>query len=128
MSTSAPNQLFHCLQGWPPAGPNYFRWQGGHLKHTRGWVTPTPAQWEEFWRVCDEIDVWSWPPTLGNLRVIDGLSWKTELKIGSRHMASIGQVFGSPPDFRPKLMRLHRALQTVAGWHSSDEDDNVEAE
>ncbi len=115
-----PIELLHGLQGWPPPGPNCFRWQGGHLHYSSGkWVTPTPAQWEEFWRVCDEIDVWSWPPAISNpeLTVIDGLSSYTELKIGSRYVASIGQVVGSPPDFPEKLMRLHRALQALAGWN-----------
>src|SRR5688572_28556349 len=108
-----------CLQGYPPPGPNAFRWQGGRLTYMlpdmslgrRDWeraMTPTPAQWEGFWRICDEIDVWSWPPTLGDLHVIDGLQWITELEVGSRRMASTGQVLGSPPDFPAKLMRLHR--------------------
>jgi hypothetical protein len=79
-------------------------------------VTPTRAQWERFWCVCEEIDVWSWPPRLGNMSVIDGLQWDTKLEIGSRRVASNGQVHGSPPDFGPKLMRLHRALQALAGW------------
>jgi len=132
VSSAAPNgpepiKLKHCLQGGPPPGPNAFRWQGGQLTYMlpnrslkrSDWdkmVTPTAAQWEEFWRVCDEIDVWSWPPSLGDVRVFDGLSWETELEVGSRRVVSRGQVWGSPPDFEPKLMRLHEALQALTGW------------
>jgi len=94
--------------------------------NVRDWhktITPTPAQWDELWRVCDEIDVWSWPPTLGNLHVIDGLQWTLELEVGARSMVSQGQVDGSPPDFEAKLLRLHQALQAMTGWHSPNEND-----
>ncbi len=126
-----PIRLEHCLQGWPPPGPNAFRWQNGRLTYMlpegpyNDWykvMTPTSAQWEEFWRVCDEINVWSWPPTLGELRVIDGLSWITDLEAGSRHVVSTGQWVGSPPDFTAKLMRLHQALQAMVGWQTPVDD------
>jgi hypothetical protein len=140
MSISVPNskrlepiKLSHGLSGWPPDGPNTFRWEHGQLTYSladlsrdiREWrktMTPTTAQWEEFWRVCDEIEVWSWPPALGNIYLYDGLQWQTELEIGSRRMASMGQASGLP-EFRSKLMRLHRALQAMAGWHAPTEDD-----
>ena len=129
-----PIRLEHCLQGWPPPGPNAFRWQSGRLTyrlpdrshHHQDWdkvMTPAPAQWAEFWRVCDEIEVWSWPRTLGNLHLIDGLQWITELAVGSRCVASSGQVHGSPPDFVAKVMRLHQALQAIAGWRTPAADD-----
>jgi hypothetical protein len=92
-----------------------------HTRHHLEWdqaITPTTAQWRVLWRVCDEIDVWSWPPTLGDLDVIDGLQWITELEVGSRHMASRGQVHGSPAGFEAKLMRLHTTLQMMAGWRA----------
>jgi hypothetical protein len=85
-------------------------------------VTPTPAQWEEFWLVCDEIDIWSWPPTLGSMTMVDGLQWETELEIGSRRVASRGQVWGSPPGIKEKLLHLHRALQALTGWQPPTED------
>lgn len=124
---SEPIKLKHCLQGWPPRGPNAFHWRNGRLTymlpdrshHHQDWdkvMTPLPAQWEEFWQVCDEIDVWSWPPSLGDRHVIDGLQWITELEVGTRYVASCGQVQGSPPDFVAKLMRFHQALQEMAGW------------
>ncbi len=122
-----PVRLKHGLQGWPPDGPNSFCWQSGHLtfmlpgfsNNSRDWdesMTPTAEQWEKFWQVCDEIDVWSWPPTLGDLHLCDGLQWITELEVGSRSMASRGQVHGSPPGFREKLKLLHQTLQAMVGW------------
>ena len=90
-------------------------------------MTPTAAQWEEFWRVCEEIGVWSWPEWLGDFRVIDGLQWDTEFEVGSRRMKSMGQVHGAPPDFRPKLMRLHRALQAMTEWPAQTEEEERRA-
>ncbi len=127
-----PTKLFHCLQGWPPRGPNHFRWQDNRLVYmlpdwaldSHHWdkvIIPTRIQWQEFWRTCDEINVWCWPRRLGDMQVIDGLSWHTELEVGSRRVVSRGQVVGSPADFRPKLMRLHEALQVIVGWQTPNE-------
>ena len=129
-----PTKLLHCLQGWPPPGPNHFRWEHGQLVYmlpdrsldSRNWdkvVVPTLTQWYEFWRVCDEIDVWSWPPTLGDMSVCDGLQWVLELEVSGRRVASEGQVHGAPPDTGSKLMRLHRALQAMAGWQAPSQYD-----
>src|SRR5712664_769703 len=126
-----PTKLHHGLSGWPPQGPNAFRWESGRLVymfarsgvHRSKWdeaVTPSISQWEGLWRVCDEIDVWSWPATQGDMRVRDGLQWITELEFDGRSVASRGQVHGSPPGFKEKRMRLHRTLQAMAGWHHPD--------
>ena len=125
--TMKPTKLDHCLQGWPPAGPNGFVWENGYLSYmlprmgfdTSLWdeaIAPTGSQWRDFWRICDEVGVWSWPATLGDRDVIDGLQWKLELEAGTRRVESRGQVWGSPPDFKPKLMRFHQALQAMTGW------------
>jgi hypothetical protein len=130
----APTRLYHCLQVWPPEGPNAFRWESGRLVYMlprsgvdrSKWdeaVTPSSSRWEELWRVCDEIEVWSWPPTQGDTHVIDGLQWISELEFGGRSVASRGQVHGSPLGFDEKLMRLHRTLQAMAGWHDPDRND-----
>lgn len=117
-----PIRLRHCLQGWPPPGPNGFAWQNDRLTYSVGgsgesMIIPTREQWEEFWRVCDEIDVWSWPPRLGDRWVIDGLEWTLVLECRGRAVVSEGQVHGSPEGLYEKLMRLHRTLQSMAGWH-----------
>jgi hypothetical protein len=126
-----PTCLQHRIQGWPPAGPNSFRWGNGRLVYKTRKLTadflpvvesvrPSPAQWREFWRVCDEIDVWSWPRTLGNMNVCDGLQWVLELEIADRRVSSRGQVSGSPPGTREKLLQLHRALQAMTGMDVPD--------
>jgi hypothetical protein len=123
-----PTKLLHCLQGWPPGGPNHFRWQNGQLVfmfpregfNYSNWdvaITPTSNQWREFWQVCDEVDVWSWPPTNDGLLFIrDGLEWTLELQFGNRHVVSKGQVIGTPSGFEGKLMRLHKSLQAMTEW------------
>jgi hypothetical protein len=131
-----PVRLEHHLFGRPSAGPNNFLWQSGRLTFSlldRFYsqllvepTTPTAAQWEEFWRVCDEIDVWSWPPTLGDVHMRHGLQWITLLEVGSRRMASNGQVDGSPPGFYAKLMRFHQALQAMVGWQTIEGELQVD--
>ena len=107
-----PTKLHHGLSGWPPQGPNAFRWESGRLVymfarsgvHRSKWdeaVTPSISQWEGLWRVCDEIDVWSWPATQGDMRVRDGLQWITELEFDGRSVASRGQV----QRFSPRVQR-----------------------
>jgi hypothetical protein len=132
--STEPTRLYHGLSGWPPKGPNAFRWENGRLVymfarvgvHHSEWdeaVTPSSRRWEDLWRVCEEIDVWSWLPTQGDMYAKDGLQWTTELEFGGQSVASRGQVHGSPPGFDGKLMRLHRTLQAMTGWHDPDRND-----
>jgi hypothetical protein len=127
-----PAALLYALSGWPPPGPNYFRWQEGrlvyslpdHSKRFEEWdrtVEPTHEQWTEFWRVCDELDVWSWPASVGNRRLIDGLQFVLELEDGERSVKSEGQCHGAPPGFAAKVTRLHETLQRMAGWQKLSE-------
>jgi hypothetical protein len=124
----APTKLLHCLQGWPPDGPNRFRWikdqlifmlprEGVDICDWDVAIIPTSNQWQEFWQVCDEVGVWSWPPTNEGLYLVrDGLQWDLELQFGNRHVVSQGQVTGTPRGFWEKLMRLHESLQAMTEW------------
>jgi hypothetical protein len=116
-----PRKLLHVLEGWPPPGPNFFRWENGRLVFSAGLRTdlsfvPTPERWAEFWRVCDEVDVWSWPPDVGDPSVIDGLLYKIQIDVGSRSVKSEGQVSGSPAGFRERLLKVHCTLQSLVRW------------
>jgi hypothetical protein len=124
-----PIRLVCCLSGWPPKGPNNFRWKHDHLafqgdlpindhgpNYLGEFVKPSSSQWQEFWRVCDEIYVWSWPSYLGNAEVYDGLQWDLELQEGNRYVASKGQVIGCEDFIGENLKRLHQILQAMAGW------------
>jgi len=57
-----PIRLVHCLEGWPPNGPNNFRWKDDGLVyslsdvsipvgHWKKVMVPTVSQWQQFWRV-----------------------------------------------------------------------------
>ncbi len=121
----APQVLFHCLQGWPPPGPNHFRWhENGSLVFSHDGVelsvVPTGREWKAFWKVCDEVDVWSWPSEVGHNDVDDGLMYELQLKVGSRAVNSRGQAVGSPKGFAEKLRKFHSALQVLVGWSGSD--------
>lgn len=79
-------------------------------------MVPTHSQWEDFSKLCDELDVWSWPPDYQRMKILDGLLWTFELEIGERRVAFDSQMAGCPREFYSSLMRLHRLLQAMTGW------------
>ena len=125
----SPTKLFHVLQGWPPRGPNHFRWDGARLVYSSELkecsVVLTPGQWRNLWAVCDEVGLFSWPATVGDPHVRDGLLYQIEIEVGECSIRSAGQCVGSPPEFPKKLLRLHRALQSLVGWKSRFEQVRV---
>ena len=125
-----PTALLFCLEGWPPPGPNHFRWKKNELVYMlptasldcRDWdkvAKPTRMQWRQFWRVCEETGIWSWPPSLGNRHICDGLQWVLELEYAHRRVVSRGQVSGSPAGFSKRLYKFHQTLQTLSLIHIS---------
>ena len=102
------------------AGTNYFRWKDGRLVYTVAGgrdrsASPTARQWADLWRLCDEVDLWAWPSEVGDPRVIDGLMYKIDIKVGVRSVKSAGQLSGSAPGFAERVMRVHRGLQGLLG-------------
>lgn len=112
-----PTRLVWSLQGWPPPGPSAFEWQDAHVTYWAAGkqqsATPGPRQWKRLWQICDEVGVWSWPPKIGDIMVIDGLQYALELQVGSRVVKSSGQAIGSPAGFADKVKRLHKAMQEL---------------
>jgi hypothetical protein len=126
-----PTKLSLGLSGFPPPGPNRFRWNNGQLtyrlydrtKSEEDWikaVVPTPMQWQEFWSICDAIDVWSWPFDISNINIIDGLEYVLELEVGDRAVRSKGQACDYQPGFSDKVRSLHQALQAMTGFPGKD--------
>ena len=117
-----PTRLEWSLEGWPPAGPNGFRWENRTLSYSgdrppeRKFATPSDKEWAALWACFDELDVWSWPSTVGDLMVIDGLMYEIDVEVGSRSIKSNGQCSGSPPGFRDAVIRIHEELQLMVGW------------
>ena len=74
---------------------------------------------EERWRdivvACDEMDIWSLPPDLSNLDIIDCLLYYFKLKCGRRMLQSQGQL-SRCPDWTAETTTVHRMLQDLAGW------------
>jgi hypothetical protein len=91
--------------------------QGMHHPHME--AMPSSDQWNELWKICDEIDIWSWPESLGDKDHNHPERWFTRLTLGSRSTLTRGCLGGTPPDFRAKLIRFHRAVQVLAGWHDT---------
>ena len=78
-------------------------------------MIPTRSEWEKFYQVCDEIDIWSLPQTYGDRYVRDGLQYYLVLETEDHSVVSSGQASGLP-EIANKITRLHRALQALTGW------------
>lgn len=87
-------------------------YEGGGI----GSVMPAAKAWEGFWEVCDAIDVWSWPPFLGDLTFYDGFVWNAEFAVGDRSVKIGAQLAGLPSTIEDDVMRLHKTLQQMIGW------------
>lgn len=114
---NGPRRLFHCLEGWPPNGPNGFEWDGHELRFRWGacgfGTRPTRELWAQFWTICDQVDVWNWPAWQGNRQVCDGLQYVTVLATQYSAVMAEGQVSGSPKEFGDRLISLHHAFQSL---------------
>ena len=80
-------------------------------------MRPSFDQWYELWKICDDIDIWSWPESLGDSDYKHPERWFTQLGIDARFVTVRGCLEGTPKDIRAKLMRFHQAMQTFVGWH-----------
>lgn len=120
-----PETLEHNLRGWPPPGPNGFRWSNGLLHFrlpdwsapVRDWdkaVSPIPAAWDELWSACDRLKIWDLPPRFGDADVLDGLQVSTRIVHGPRSLSIDGQCAGAPREVCDTILLLHSALQQLA--------------
>lgn len=53
-------------------------------------ILPTSAQWLEFRRSLDELNVWQWKGDYANQKVRDGTQWSIDLAYADRSLASMG--------------------------------------
>ena len=77
-------------------------------------------QWDEFWRVIDEIDAWRWGKDYFNQDILDGTQWELVIdRKGKRRR----RIFGSN-DYPPNFNLLIDAINKLAGTDiEHDEED-----
>lgn len=67
-------------------------------------------QWDEFWRVIDEIDAWRWGKDYFNQDILDGTQWELVIdRKGKRRR----RIFGSN-DYPPNFKLLIDAINKLA--------------
>lgn len=121
-----PEQFSFGVGGWFPRFPNNYHWVEGQLRYvlpasppgSYAAVTPAPEQWQAFWRLCDDLDVWSWPVTVGRYQLMDWPVWSMRLKVGW-YAAETCAYFGADDVLRG-IERLRRALEEMIGWKPED--------
>ena len=69
-------------------------------------------QWEEFWKVIDEIDAWRWGKDYFNQDILDGTQWELVIdRKGKRRR----RIFGSndyPPNFNLLIDAINKLANT----------------
>ena len=77
-------------------------------------------QWEEFWKVIDEIDAWRWGKDYFNQDILDGTQWELVIdRKGKRRR----RIFGSN-DYPPNFNLLIDAINKLANTDiKHDEED-----
>lgn len=70
---------------------------------------PRICQWEEFWRLCDFIDLWNWAPDYGVAAARDGTRWQIDIGGKSKHIVSRGHsCYPSLEDAKLGTSRINR--------------------
>jgi hypothetical protein len=119
---SGPPTIFRFgAVGWI-SRPKFFRYERGFFIYDGPGkdfadveITLSDNQWGQLWKLCDEIDIWSWPESVGDMRIYDGVKYNVHLEIGGRRAASMGQLAKVEKAFGSRVVRLHEFLQTLAG-------------
>ena len=71
-----------------------------------------PEQWDEFWKVIDEIDAWRWGKDYFNQDILDGTQWELVIdRKGKRRR----RIYGSndyPPNFKLLIDAINKLANT----------------
>ena len=88
-------------------------------------VSPSPAQWQRFWRTVDHLHIWDWAPRYEpgerfepNGVVRDGVYWSITLEHAGRRLESSGDGAGPDSmelDESPGFLGLLDALSRLLG-------------
>ena len=55
-------------------------------------TVPLQKDWEEFWKIIDELKVWNWDKEYFNKHIMDGTQWELKIKRQGRRRR---RIFGS---------------------------------
>ena len=57
-------------------------------------ITPFSERWLTFWKECDQAKVWLWKKRYQNPDILDGYSWKVDIRFGNKSVDSSGSNAG----------------------------------
>ena len=77
-------------------------------------------EWDEFWKVIDDLDAWRWGKDYFNQEVLDGTQWELVIdRKGKRRR----RIFGSndyPPNFKVLLDAINKLADTDLVYDGDD--------
>ena len=59
------------------------------LKKTKK-ISVDTNRWNDFWAVCDQINIWGWNERYEDPETLDGYSWKVEIAYSENSVTSSG--------------------------------------
>ncbi len=81
-------------------------------------IRPTEAQWREFRRALDALNVWQWPDDYPNPGVLDGSLWSFDISYSDRAVTTHGDnnypdANGKPTNDPDPTKTFNRFLRTI---------------
>jgi len=68
----------------------YTEFRSGYEKIRDKIFQLTAEQWEAFWQVADDVNIWNWKKEYRNPEMLDGTSWRVNIKFKDKEMDSQG--------------------------------------
>jgi hypothetical protein len=100
----------------------------GQRNQTQETLTPTAAQWRDFRKALDDLNVWQWRADYPNPGVTDGTQWSLDIAYADRSRTSHGDnnypdAAGKPNgsyDSTKTFKRYLAAIKKLLGGRSFD--------
>jgi len=84
-----------------------------HYGICRYGLSPTADQWLEFWQICAELNVWSWPTWVGHRHIFDGAPYDLLLYHGDASKPTIASSYDTNPQTAAASARCLKVLTVV---------------
>lgn len=126
MKQRKPNKFFIAIGGFTGTSYQlelksgkliYTEFRSGYEKIGDKIFRPKAEQWEAFWQVADDMDIWNWKKEYRNPEMLDGTSWRVRIKFKDKEMDSQGSNNSPDGGKLPKFLSAVRQLINNESFH-----------